>query len=150
MRTINSVNISADLPRIFKLAAEVEMWPMYLAHYRWVTSSYDEGQEHIVEMAAKRSGIPVKWTSIQEVYPSEARIFYEHIRGLTKGMRVEWRLEQLGDIVRVSIIHDLTLTVPIVSTSLGKWVVGEIFVKNIADKTLRGIKAVAEGKRHVE
>ena len=49
-------------------------------------------------MAARRdvlnghpwSGIPLRWTAIQTLSPSEPRVAFQHIRGPTRGMRVAW------------------------------------------------------------
>ena len=97
-----------------------------------------------MEMAALRGWIPVKWTSIQQRSEKELRVHYKHVGGITEGMWVEWKIEPAQDGVEVTIIHDLALVKRIVSSRLGKWIVGEVFIKKIADKTLEYIKAYAE------
>ena len=146
MRTINSIQINAPMSTVYRLAAEIDRWPEVLPHYRWVTTLKRDGNTSIVEMAARRGIIPVKWVSIQRRLEDEGRILYKHIGGPTKGMWVEWALTPVDGGIHVTIIHDLQLERKIVGSRLGEWIVGEIFVKNIADKTLQHIKAVAEGK----
>ena len=146
MRTTNSIHINAPMSTVYRLAAEIDHWPEMLPHYRWVTTLRRDGNTCIVEMAARRGLIPVKWTSIQHRIEDEGRILYKHIGGLTKGMWVEWSLIPVDGGIYVTIIHELQLERKIVGSGLGKWVVGEIFVKNIADKTLQHMKTVAEGK----
>jgi hypothetical protein len=43
-------------------------------------------------------------------------------------------------LVRVSITHAMRLEVPVVRTAPGQWVVGELFVKAVASRTLAGLK----------
>lgn len=97
-----------------------------------------------MEMAALRGWIPVKWTSIQQRSEKDRRIHYKHVEGITEGMWVEWKIEPAQDGVEVTIIHDLALVKRLVNSRLGKWIVGEMFVKKIADKTLEYIKVQAE------
>src|SRR5438445_239751 len=109
-QTANEMLITGDPDRIYELAAAVEEWPMFLPHYRWVRLHDREGNRRTVEMAAWRSGIPVRWLSYQWLWPEERRITFHHIGGLSRGMEVEWRIESLpSSLVRVSITHDLRL-----------------------------------------
>lgn len=145
MQTENTIIMRSPIGRVFDLAADVSRWPEILPHYRWVRTHWRDGDTSVVEMAACRSGIPVKWTSVQRLSRETNSIFYKHIGGLTRGMWVEWRMEPVEDGTRVTIIHDLMLLVPIVRSLLGKWITGEVFVKHVADETLRHMKSAAEG-----
>jgi len=145
MRTVNSIHIHAPLDEVFHLAADVERWPDFLPHYRWVRGIRRDDEAFVVEMAARRSWIPVKWTSVQKVSSSERWIRYEHIGGATKGMSVEWSFVPLDGGIDVTIVHDLTLTHRIVASRIGKWIVGRFFVEPIADQTLWYVKILAEG-----
>ena len=144
MQTINSILISADPGKVYRLAADVDQWPKLLPHYRWVRNIWRHGSTSLVEMAARRGWIPVKWTSVQQCSEKELRIRYKHVAGITEGMWVEWKIEPAPDGVEVTIIHDLALVKRLVNSRLGKWIVGEVFVKPIADKTLRHMKINAE------
>jgi ribosome-associated toxin RatA of RatAB toxin-antitoxin module len=156
MRTVNHITICGDIGRVFELASDVTRWPELLPHYRFVRLISSEGRRRIVEMAAHRDGIPVKWTSVQEPIPEERRILFTHIKGPTKGMEVEWLLEQeqVGDLslVRVSITHEFNPPWgPVFGKLIAKHVVGGFFVENIAGKTLRRIKEIVEqeaGEKH--
>ncbi len=145
MRTENTIIMHSPIEKIFALAADVSRWPELLPHYRWVRTHWQDGDTAVVEMAARRSGIPVKWTSVQQLSRHQNTIFYKHIGGLTRGMWVEWRLEPVEDGTKVTIIHDLApLTVRLVRSSIGKWITGEVFVKHVADETLKHMKSAAE------
>ena len=146
MITENHIVMHAPIGRIFELASNVMRWPEILPHYRWVKLVSEDGRKRVVEMAAHRDGIPVKWTSIQEPIPEEGRILFTHVKGPTTGMNVEWRMreeEGLG-FVLVSISHEFNPPWPVVGPFLAIHVVGRFFVQNIAGKTLKCIKDIVE------
>jgi hypothetical protein len=148
LNTTDSITIEAALSRVFGLAVEVERWPELLPHYRYVRkiASGDSGSAGRFAMGARRSRIPVRWTADQFLYSDYTCIRYHHVRGVTRGMDVEWRLTARGTKVDVTIIHALVPghSLPGVSGRAGRFLVGELFVRNIAQQTLRGIKAAAE------
>ncbi|GIX46948.1 MAG: hypothetical protein KatS3mg131_1159 [Candidatus Tectimicrobiota bacterium] len=144
MHTENAITIASPLARVFAVAAAVEGWPRFLPHYRWVRVLAGDGFERLVEMAAHRDGIPVRWTARQRLDPVRHRIFFTHVRGPSRGMEVCWFLEAQGAAVQVRIVHDLTLAWPLVGPWVAKYVIGAFFVSNIATKTLRGLKAYLE------
>ncbi|MBI3909770.1 MAG: SRPBCC family protein [Armatimonadetes bacterium] len=145
-RTENSICIRAPMERVFAAAAAVERWPEILPHYRWVRILEQEGNRRTVEMAARRGWIPVRWGSHQWLWPETGRITFEHISGLSRGMRVVWELQPRDDAVQVTIRHELALKHPLLRTRLGQWVVGEVFVRSVAGRTLATLKRVLESE----
>ncbi len=145
MHTENHITIDAPVARIYELAARMERWPALLPHYRWVTILRDEGAWRLAEMAASRDGFPVKWVSIQRLDPDQRRIYFHHVRGISRGMEVEWRLEPAEGGVLVSIGHDFDPPWPRpLGPLFARHVVCNLFVHDIAGKTLRHIKHIAE------
>lgn len=145
MHTENSITIAAPAARIYELGARIERWPQILPHYRWVTILRDEGQRRLAEMAATRDGIPVKWVSIQELDPERRVIRYRHVRGMTRGMVVEWTIQPGDGGLLVRISHDFDPPWPRpLGPLVARYIVGDLFVHNVATKTLRRIKSVAE------
>lgn len=147
MMTTNRIRISANIEDVYRAAADVRAWPSLLSHYRWVrVVDGDASARCTVEMAASRDGFPCSWLSRMELHPEEHRIHYTHIRSTwTRGMDVWWTLESLGGgLVEARITHEM----PVAKNRLVEWfrrvVVGRLFVENIADKTLAGLK------RHLE
>lgn len=140
----------AERDTIFRLAAAVEDWPRILPHYRWVRLLRDEGQHRVVEMAARRDWIPVRWTAVQELYPDERRITFRHIRGVTRGMDVAWTLTPTDDGVLVQIWHAFLPRWPLVPDALVRLVIGRFFVEHIASRTLVRIKELAENGSGLE
>src|SRR5438132_10124226 len=111
MHATNQIAIRAELDRVFDLAAGVEAWGEILPHYRYVKTLYREGNRRWVRMSAWRDFIPVTWTAIQTVQPGATgqpgRITFHHIRGLVRGMDVEWWFlprAETGDVM-VGITH---------------------------------------------
>jgi uncharacterized membrane protein len=150
MQTDNAVVIAGDLDRIVELAADVERWPVILPHYRWVTLLEGGGDRKVVEMAARRGRIPVRWRAVQEIRRDGPTpiIGYRHVRGVTKGMEVAWTFEPRPEerTVLVRIHHDFRPPWPIVGEVIADRVIGPYFVAAIAGKTLATIKAIVEGE----
>lgn len=149
MHTKNEILIRAETAEVYGLAAPVERWPEILPHYRWVRVLEDDGEgRRVVEMAALRNFIPVRWRAEQLLFPEVPRIVFRHVGGVTKGMEVEWVFAPQDDgVVRVSILHDLERGLagwPLVGGVVADRVVGSFFVSNIAGKTLGRIKELAE------
>lgn len=147
METENHIVIHAPAERIYRLAAYIEKWPEILPHYRWVTLFRDDGLERLAEMAATRDGLPVKWTSIETLDPVNRRIRFRHVRGITRGMDVEWIIDQGTSGTDVRIVHVFNPPWPRpLGPLIARYVVGGLFVHNIANKTLRRIKELAEAE----
>ena len=131
--------------RIFALAADVEQWPDLLPHYRYVRRLPASNGERRFAMSARRGLIPVRWEAIQRPLPADGVIEFEHIRGVTRGMQVAWRLRPRSDgSVEVSIEHCLDLRWPLIGGLVASHVIGPQFVEAIAGRTLRRIRELAE------
>lgn len=148
MHTENVVEMRGDLDRIVALASDVERWPDILPHYRWVTLLEGGGDRKVIEMAARRDRIPVKWRAVQEIHrdgPTPV-ITYRHIAGVVKGMVVDWTFESQPDRVIVRIRHDFKPPWPIVGGFVADRIIGPQFIGNIAGKTLATIKDIVESE----
>jgi uncharacterized membrane protein len=148
MRTENRIEVQGDIKRVFQVAAQVEKWPTILPHYRRVHVVQRKKRRATVEMAARRGPIPVSWTAVQEVSPYE-RITYKHIKGFTTGMDVTWSFKSVQGQVQVVITHDFSLSWPIIGGYVSKYIVGALFVKPIASRTLRHLKLTVESGQTV-
>ena len=144
MRSRLSVRIRAPYERIFPLAAEVERWPERLHHYRYVHQLPDPDGARRFAMGARRGPLPVRWEAVQRPLPDQRRIEFEHTGGVTRGMRVAWRFEELDGEWEVSIEHELDLGWPLIGGLAARHVIGPQFIEPIARRTLRRVKALAE------
>jgi ribosome-associated toxin RatA of RatAB toxin-antitoxin module len=140
----NVIRIAADPERVFALAAGVERWPELLPHYRWVRVLRRAGPRIWVDMAARRGPIPVRWQAVQQVFPGARLITYQHVGGITRGMRVVWQLTWDGREVEVAIRHTFSPRWPLVAGWPTQQIVGRFFVEHIAGQTLRHLKRSAE------
>ncbi|MBC8103260.1 MAG: hypothetical protein H7Z41_11790 [Cytophagales bacterium] len=150
MHTENQITIHAPLRRIFELGSDIGNWPQILPHYRWVTVFSDDGRVRQAEMAARRDRFPVKWQTSQVLLPEENRIVFFHTGGISRGMYVEWVLQEIpaseGGGVRVVIFHELTYPVAPLTNWFAQGVVGQVFVSYIAGRTLARIKQITEAE----
>jgi len=149
MVTIDRVVIRAPVDRVLDLATDVERWPDILAHYRWVRFLERRNGGGTVEMAAWRPFGPVRyptwWVSEMTVGRPAREIRYRHVRGITSGMDVVWRLAPGPDAVEVTVVHEWGgPSWPLVGVWAARLVIGPVFIHGIASRTLAGIKREAE------
>lgn len=144
MWVANRIVIRAPVERVYRLGAEVERWPALLPHYRWVRVLEARAAERVVEMACWRDRIPLRWTAVQRLEPEGPRILFRHVRGVTTGMEVAWRFRPVADGVEVRIEHELALRWPLIGPAAADRIIGPFFISNVAGKTLRRIKQLAE------
>lgn len=148
MHTLNRIVIKADSDTVYQAASETADWPRILPHYRYVHTLYSADEVRVLEMSATRDfgffQYPTWWSSIQRNAPHEGRVRYRHVGGVTRGMDVEWQIRPLSDeTVEVVILHHLSKNNPVVALFY-KLVVGQIFVRFIAQRTLEGVKRHCE------
>jgi len=147
LKSVNAIRIRASPEEVYVAAADVLEWPRLLSHYRRVDVVEGLVSDPVctLEMVAHRDGFPCRWRAVRRLHPEDRRIHYLHTRSTwTGGMEVWWTVDPTGDGITVArITHEM----PPKSFPL-EWfrqrVVGGLFVENIADKTLAGLK------RHLE
>ena len=147
MRTVDRIRVQAPLREVFARARAVTEWPTILPHYRWVRML----GSNLVEMAAWRpfaGGLvkyPTWWVSEMRVNEAAGEIYYRHVRGITRGMDVVWRLIEEGDAVQAEIVHTWKgPSWPLIGRPAANLVIGPVFIHGIASRTLAGIKQAAE------
>jgi ribosome-associated toxin RatA of RatAB toxin-antitoxin module len=130
---------------IFETAADLELWPKILPHYRYIRFLERGADRNVVVMAATRSGIPISWTSEQIIDRARTEVHFHHLKAFTKGMHVVWTFEETPDGVLVKITHDLDFRVKFLAP-LAEKIIGDFFIHNVANKTLRCMKAYVEAR----
>ena len=149
MITSNQIQIAAPFDTLFQIAADIAHWPDILPHYRWVKILNRQGQQVIAEMAARHKGIPLWWKTIQTRDPDERRIHFTHIGGITKGMEVDWIMEEASPpgacpVWHVQIVHDFHPHWPPGGRWFAEKIIGDMFVHQVAGKTLKRMKELLE------
>lgn len=150
LTTVDEQIVRAPVATIFDIAREVEHWPAYLTHYRWVRFQHrtaDGGG--MVEMAANRPfGVldwPTWWKSEMAVNASVPWIRFRHVGGVTTGMDVEWSFTPHAGGTHVRIVHTWNGPGwPLIGELAATNVIGPVFVHGIASRTLAGLARVAE------
>src|SRR5258707_14528832 len=127
----------APLERVYGAAADVERWPSILAHYRWVRRLGG----NLVEMAAWRPfGVikyPTWWVSEMTFDRSAGEIRYRHVRGITRGMEVVWRVVEARGGGEGEIVDTGTgPTWPPIGRLAAGLVIGPVFIPGIALRAL--------------
>ncbi len=147
MRIVDRIRVHAPFARVFAAASSVTRWPAILPHYRWVRT-LDDG---LVEMAAWRPfgaffKYPTWWVSEMTVDRPVGEIRYRHVRGITRGMEVVWRLVEASDgAIETEIVHTWDgPRWPLIGRLAANLVIGPVFIHGIASRTLAGIKRAAE------
>lgn len=149
MRTVDERLVAAPADRVYQAAREVERWPEILSHYRYVRVLDRSADRDVVEMSANRPFGPLNWptwwTSEMWTDPGRLEVRYRHIRGITRGMDVVWRLVPEGSRTRVTIVHEWDGPGwPLISSIAANLVIGPVFVHGIASRTLAGIARYVE------
>ena len=128
---------------IFETAADLERWPTFLPHYRYI-HYYEKGPvRNLVKMAANRGSIPIAWVSEQIIDRENREIRFKHLNAWTKGMKVVWKFRPLAAGVEVQIVHDLSFRVPPLAP-VAEPIIGGFFINYVATQTLRHMKAHVE------
>src|SRR5712691_3224788 len=143
MNKINSIIMRAPKMSIFEAAADLELWPKILPHYRYIRYLERNSDRNVVVMAATRSGIPISWTSEQIIDRDRVEVRFRHLKAFTKGMRVVWTFQEVPAGVLVEIKHDLAFRVKVLAPIADK-IIGDFFIHQIANKTLRCMKSYVE------
>lgn len=145
MHTGNSIIIHAPKNLIFETAANLELWPKILPHYRYIRYLERGPKRNLVVMAARRWGLPISWTSEEIIDRERFEVRFHHLKAWTKGMKVVWSFTESPGGVVVNIVHDLRFRVrwlaPIVEP-----IIGGGFIHPVATQTLRWMKMYLENQ----
>ena len=135
--------VRGSIADVLAVVARVERWPLLFRHYRRgrVMGRYGEGT--IFQIAVWHGFIPIQWTSEQMVFPDEGRIVHRHLRGITTGLRTEWRLVQQDEQVHITVSHDWQHGWPVIGPPIAS-VIGALVVRPITERTLDQVRHQVE------
>ncbi len=145
MHTANSIIIRAPKTAIFETAANLELWPKILPHYRYIRYLERGRDRNLVIMAARRWGLPISWTSEQIIDRQRFEVRFHHLKAWTKGMNVIWSFKETPAGVLVEIVHDLRFRIRLLAPILEP-VIGDGFIHPVASETLRWMKMHLESQ----
>ena len=145
MHKTNSIIMRAPRQQIFETAANLELWPKILPHYRYIRYLERGLERNLVVMAATRSGIPISWTSEEIIDRDRCEVRFHHLKAFTKGMRVIWTFQETAEGVHVQILHDLNFRVRALAP-LADSIIGTFFIHHVANRTLQCMKDYLENR----
>jgi ribosome-associated toxin RatA of RatAB toxin-antitoxin module len=145
MNKTNSMIMHAPRDLIFETAANLELWPTILPHYRYIRYLERSPERNVVIMAARRSGIPIAWTSEEIIDRRRMEVRFHHLKAFTKGMDVVWTFRETAGGVLVEIRHDMVFRIPWLAP-LAEPIIGNFFIHHVANKTLLCMKAYVEAQ----
>jgi len=152
MRTVDEAIVAAAPDEVFRHASDVERWPGILPHYRWVRMLEGTPTHGVVEMAAYRPFGPLRWPTwwVSEMTTDreQREVRYHHIRGVTTGMTVLWRVTPHARGAHILLTHDWAGPPwPLIRRPAAEWVIGPIFVHGIATRTIAGVARASGAMR---
>ena len=146
MHTESSILINAPMSEVFAMTSDLTRWPAYLPHYRWVRWIEGGPDSGIVQMAALRGSIPIKWISEYRRDAAKPELYFRHLSAFTKGMEVRWIYEQRPSGVHITIDHELSFRWPLLAP-VANPVIGEFMIGWVAPRTLSGFKKLLESNK---
>lgn len=141
MHCVIRATIPGTLADVLAVATPVERWALLLPNYQWVRYHGRSGQGTVIQFAAWRGLLPVRWTAEQIVFAGEGRIVYRHLRGLTSGMWSEWRLTQAAGAVDVTVSHSWQPSWPVIGEVFAS-LACSLWVAPLTAATLAGLTRV--------
>jgi ribosome-associated toxin RatA of RatAB toxin-antitoxin module len=143
MHKANSIIMKAPRLTIFETAANLELWPRILPHYRYIRYLERGPKRNVVIMAARRGPFPISWTSEQVIDRDKMEVRFHHLKAFTKGMDVVWTFTETPEGVRVEIVHDMHFRVRALAP-VAEMIIGNFFIHPVATRTLRCMKRYLE------
>jgi len=149
VRSTLGIDVDAPADLVFAIVRDTTSWQRILPHYSRSRAErrHPDGSVtcHFVASRPLVAGLgialPVTWRSRVSSDAAVRRLRFQHSGGLTAGMDVTWRLEELpGGGTRVEIEHMFERGPgDILPTIVERW-----FIRAIAGRTLATFKALAE------
>jgi uncharacterized membrane protein len=143
MHTESSILINAPMSEVFAMTSDLSRWPAYLPHYRWVKWLEGGPDSGIVEMAALRGSIPIKWISEYRRDATKPELWFRHLSAFTKGMQVRWIYDQRPEGIQITIDHELSFRWPLLAP-VATPIIGDFMIGWVAPRTLLNFKKLLE------
>ena len=136
------------MEKVFMTVADLARWPEFLPHYRYNRFIRQTASGGLVQMSCYRLGFPLKWVSDYRIDLARRKLTFRHLEralNATQGLDTVWNFEELSQHpVRVRLTYEFAPPLALGGRFLAALVLGELFVHNLAEKTLTGLKRKME------
>jgi ribosome-associated toxin RatA of RatAB toxin-antitoxin module len=138
--------IKKSVKEVFEIVQNIEGHQEFMADFNKTKIHTKESDKIIFERSIKIANIPLTWKSVAKIEKNRL-IQLEHIEGILRGLRTEWKFKPIKEGTEVRIIHNLDgLKVPVIRSTIGKLVIWNLLLKKICNKMLKNLKASVESQ----
>ncbi|MEW6102711.1 MAG: SRPBCC family protein [bacterium] len=138
MKVENRIVVNSTRDKVFSLVSDFEAWPSFIPAYKEVKIVERKENKMIIERKGEIKGKQVFWRSEVEIFPQNL-IKAKQTKGPIPNMEIIWQFEEKEKKTEIVLIHKFRHKILII----GDLIAG-IFVKKMADETLKAIKKRVE------
>ena len=143
MKTQNTVAVIGSLEEVYGLIEGVEHWPEIVEDVGDVKVLGMDARKKVVEISTRGGVLHLKMIALQESFPVERRVTFNHIKGVMKGVVVEWTLGEVRlknkSLMHVNVTHDFKNI-----SSARAYVLNRFFIQKRTEKMLVRLKEIVE------
>jgi ribosome-associated toxin RatA of RatAB toxin-antitoxin module len=149
MHTENSIVIKGSVEEVFEMVRNIEGHQEFMPDFNKTKIYTEESDKIVFKRSIKIANIiPITWKSVAKIERNKS-IQLEHIEGIGRGLRTEWRFKPIKEGAEVVIVHNLDgLKVPVIKSSIGKFVIWNLLLKKICNKMLKNLKEKVEFQKN--
>lgn len=136
--------IKGNIDEVFSVAKNVEKYSEFIPQFKETRIIREDGNKIIMERKVKIGWLHSNWQS-EMVTEENKCIRFVHLSGLLKGMKTKWRFKDTGKEVKIKVLHNFEIRIPIVGRIM-EFVIWNIFIKKTAKAMLKKMKERVEGK----
>jgi polyketide cyclase/dehydrase/lipid transport protein len=142
--------IRAPADVVFRLAAEIELWPAFVRQVRTarvVRRSPSDPRERLIEIRGWQGWLPIGWRVVQHLEPEARRITLRQVTPLTAGTTARWAIAPTADgsATDVTVAAHPVIHLPFFGRFIAERIVAPLIGRPFVTSILRDLKHVAEG-----
>ncbi len=144
------VRIDAPAGVVYRLAAEIELWPAFVRQIRSarvLRRSPCDRRDRLIAIRGWQGWLPIGWRAIQRLEPEAGRITLRQVTPLTAGTSAQWTIVPSSDgtATEVTVAARPIVHLPLIGRVLAERVAAPLIGQPFVASILRDLKHVAEG-----
>jgi hypothetical protein len=145
------VRVRADRQTVFRLLAEIELWPAIIPHIRSAQVIRRRGPHRLLVVRASWYGIPIGWRMVETVDPAAGTVALRHLSPLTRGSAATWTVTDAfasadgGRAVDLVASQQVRVPLPVIGGLIARRFVGGMVARAFGQAILNRVKEIAEG-----